>query len=331
MRKMGACVAIIALTAVGSSPGPAAAFSIHIGPYHFVFSPHGHRHHRRARSSAPSHRPAAPTPAQDMSSAFFYPQLALPAIYARVFSPGDDTEWPFDYRSIFLAGFGKRPANAQLCRQRTDLPNDIVAPIRGSLEPDGVQLQRLRDLGSALEAAAGILARGCPSEIPTQPTARLELVESQIARITVVLDMIRQPLLGFQNSLDDEQRARFAIMIAAAPAQTNSRAANTGCGAAAGEVDWSIDAIDRAVQPTYAQRDALSDLKQAFAMAAKDIAAHCLASLPPTASSRLEVVTTNLVAMRQAVASIRTALTNFELTLSDEQKARFDGIDLTPR
>jgi LTXXQ motif family protein len=331
MRKIGACVAIVALTAVVSWPGPARAFSIRIGPYHFVFSPSGHRHHRRSRSAAPSYRPAPPASAQEISSALLYPPLALPAIYARVFSSGGETQWPFDYRSIFLAGFGKQPANARLCRRQTDLAAEIVARIRNALEPDGVQLRRLQGLENALNAAADSLAKVCPSEIPAQPIARLELVESQIARTTAALDMVRQPLLDFQQSLDDEQRARFAVMIGTTTSRTNSHAGNTGCGATADETDWPIDEISRSVQPTDAQRDALGDLKQALAAAAKDLAAHCLASLPPTAPSRLEDVDANLVAMRHTVASIRAALTNFQLKLSDEQKARFNAIDLTPR
>lgn len=152
-------------------------------------------------------------------------------------------------------------------------------------------------------------------------------MESQLLRMTAALDSVREPLLAFQRSLNDEQRARFAAMIVAGAGNQG----NMGCGSTAKAVDWSIEQIDRAVQPTDAQRDSLGDVKQAFAAAASDLSAHCLAGLPPTAPSRLEEIAANLVVTRQAVASIRAALADFRAKLSDEQQARFDAIKFTGR
>ncbi len=327
---------MLALTIVASSPST-AAISIRIGPYHFVFGSHGHRPHRHAHSRPrrPTRvaRPAPPArttaPAQGVSSAWLYPQLALPAVYDLVFASDDASIWPFDYRSIFLTGFHRTSAqpDTQLCRYATDLTTGIDARIRAAFELDAAQTQRLRNLESALGAAADNLAQACPSEIPTQPIARLELMDSQIGKMLAALDRARQPLQDFQNSLNDEQRARFATIIAA----RSGNQGNAGCGSSGAMVDWSVDQIDRAVQPTETQRDALHELRDSFAAAARNIAAHCLASLPPTEPSRLEEIVGNLAVMQQAVASIRVALGSFAAKLSDAQKARFDAINFGGR
>ncbi len=215
-----------------------------------------------------------------------YPQLALPTVYALVFSSGDESSWPFDYRFIFLTGFAKLGAqpNAELCQQSTEPAAKIAERIRGALELQPLPMQRLRDLEHALDAATASLAQACPHEIPAQPIARLELMASQLGKMNAVLDTVREPLLTFQQSLNDELRKRFADMINAEA----SNQGNMGCGSTARVVDWSIEHIDRAVQPTDAQREALGDVKQAFAAAAGNLSAHCLAGLPPTASARLE-------------------------------------------
>ncbi len=332
MWKIGACVAIVALIIAASTPPALAAFFIRIGPYHLVFGAHGYRHHRHVRSRprpTRAARPAHPVRVKGVSSALLYPQLALPTVYAFVFSSGDGSSWPFDYRSIFQTGFAKLSAqpNTQLCQQPTDLAAGTAARIRDVLEPEGAQIEQLRNLERALRAATDTVVQACPSEIPARPLARLELMESQLATITAALDMIRQPLLDFQHSLNDEQQARFAAMVAAEASSPE----NLGCGSTAKAVDWSIDQIDHAVRPTSAQRDALDDVKRAFAAAASDIAAHCLASLPPTVPSRLDEIATTLSVMRQAVASIRAALADFEGKLSDEQKARFNAADFGAR
>lgn len=319
MRKIGPCIAIVALVVIASSPpAPAAVLGIRIGPFHLGFGSHGDRHHR--------HR-SAPGPAQDMSSALLYPQLALPTVYAFVFSSGDGSSWPFDYRPIFLTGFAKlgTQPNAELCQQPTEPAAKIAERIRGTLELQPLPMQRLRDLEHALDAATASLAQACPHEIPTKPRARLELMESQLGKITAALDMVREPLLTFQQSLNDEQRTRLADMITAGA----SSQANLGCGSTARVVDWSIEQIDRAVQPTDAQHEALGDVKHAFAAAASTLAAHCLAGLPAAPPSRLEEIAANLAVTQQAVASIRVALMDFQAQLSDKQNARFDAINFT--
>jgi hypothetical protein len=51
MRTIGVIFGITALAAVVFSLLPAAAFGIHLGPFHFGFGHHHHRHHLHMRTN----------------------------------------------------------------------------------------------------------------------------------------------------------------------------------------------------------------------------------------------------------------------------------------
>ncbi len=329
MRKFGACLAIGALAAAAFLASPTAAFVVRIGPYHISFPFHRHRHHHQIYARKAPNNPAPEESTPGGTSTLLYPQLALPAILGILFSPAD-VSWPFDYRAIFSAAFAEAPAHpiASQCRQQPDLTAAILRHIHDALEPTDAQMQLLQNLGGALDAASAYLAASCANEIPAQPVARLQFVESQIKKLATAADAIREPLKTFQQSLNEEQRARFAVLIAPPASEANRSAA---CSGAAAAVDWSVDQIDRSVQPTDAQRDIVNDLKTALAKAASDLEAQCQSPLPPSAPSRLETIESRLDATRQGVASTRTALAEFETKLSEEQKNRFDAMHVAAR
>lgn len=341
MKKIGAFCAIVALLTVIFLPLPAAAFGFRIGPFHFGFPFFGHRHHHHLYMRAHPDEVARPergpnssseaSSGEGIKSALIYPQLALPAMFDSIFSPSYASSWPFDYQSIFSTAFARAPRrqNPHLCEPQSDLANGIVARLGAGLTPNEDQQQLLQRLGGAVGAASAFLAKSCPSEIPTQPIARLQLMESQIEELAMALDMIHQPLQAFAQSLNDEQRARFAAMIAA-PASAD-RDNGLSCGKASVATDWSIKQIDRSVRPTEAQSDAVADIKQAFDKAASDLEAHCPTAAPPTALSRLEAIAARLDATWRAALSIQVALANFETKLSDEQKGRFDRMNFAAR
>lgn len=334
MEKIGVHIAIATLAAVIILPTPAAAFVLHIGPYRISVPLYGRRHHHH-----PTHRYAVPNevarPAAraDLASALLYPRLALPAIFARIFSP-TASAWPFDYSTVFRTAFAGEAAQwrPQLCQQQSDLASTITAPLRSTIEPTDMQMQFLQKLGGAIAGAEGLLATSCPSQIPAQPVARLHLIASQIKELPTALNSMRQPLQDFQQSLNDEQRARFAVMIAAPAApEGSSEATKPGCGDAPGAVDSSIAQIDHAVQATDAERGALADLKQGLAKAANDLEAQCKTPMLPTALSRLQAIEASLDAVQRDVLSITAVLEKFESTLSEEQKARFEAMHFATR
>jgi LTXXQ motif family protein len=341
MRKIGAYFAIAALATVVAAPPPAAAFGISLGPFHigFPFFRHHHRHHLYMRATP--NDAALPDRQQQgvqqqgvqqrgMTSALIYPSVALPAIFQNVFWPANSSPWQFGYQAIFTTAFAKAPPaqDARLCQQPFD-PNAIVGRISAQVSPTADQSQLLQRLGGALGAASGFLAKSCPAEIPSQPVARLQLMESQIEELAMALDIVRQPLQDFENSLSRGQQARYATPATPAASSRQNAPSNlaAGCAGSAGAINWSIDQIDRSVQPTAEQQSALGDVKQAFGKAAADLEAHCPTAMPPTALGRLETIEARLDSTWRAVLSIQVALTNFETKLSDDQKDRFDAMD----
>ena len=336
MRRINACVAMVGLAAVilifPTPPSP--AFNLRVGPYHFSFPTfwHRYRHHKQHMRAAPtSHMP--PESEQGKASALFYPQLALPLIYASVFSPSYSSSWPFDYPMILSTAFAKvqLQLNPHSCQPRPDLSTKIIAPIRTALAPTDAQTPLLERLGDALGAAADSLEKSCVIEIPGQPIPRLQLMGSQIKELAMTIDTVRNPLQDFVRSLNDEQRARFAAMIAAPTGMDRgnwSENIASHCSATFSTADRLIAQIDKSVQPIGLQRDALADLKQAIEGGVRDLTALCLTPLPPTAFSRLETIEARLDATWRAVSSIQVALANFEVRLSDEQKERLNAINL---
>ena len=343
MRKVSVCFASAALAAVVFSP-PAEAFGLRVGPFHIGLPYLGYRHHHHplymraapnpSEASRQESAPAQATSPSDMNSALLYPGVALSAIFQNIFWPTSST-WPFGYQEIFSTAFAKAPAgqDPRLCQQ-PDSSNAIVGRIRDQVAPTPDQMRLLQRLGGALSAAAGSLAKSCANETPAQPTARLQLMGSRIEQLTMAVDMIRQPLQDFGQSLNDEQKARFAVMIEAPAATDQQRQSDTAarsCGASLATVDWSIGQIDQTVQPTDEQLGALTEVRQALGKAASDLEAHCPTSVPPTALGRLQNIQARLDSTWRAVLAIQVALANFETKLSDEQKNRFETMDFAAR
>jgi hypothetical protein len=269
--------------------------------------------------------------AQGLTSALIYPSLALSTIYDNIFWPQSWSPWPFGYDAILQTAFAKPSPNqdASPCQQ-PDRAGAIVDRIKAETKLTADQLEKLQKLGGALGMASGYLAKSCPSEIPAQPVARLQLMEGQIEELTMALDIVREPLQQFEQSLNGSKQAQFpATLSAPASARRINQPGNIApaCGSTPAAIDWSIEQISQSVQPSDAQRGTLGDVKQVFSQAARDLDAHCPTSLPPTALARLESIEARLDATWRAVLSMQVALANFETQLSAEQRDRFDTTD----
>ena len=338
MRKAGACFAIAVFAAIISAPAPAAAFGLRIGPFHIGLPFWFHHRHRHLymRASNPAAQTAIGPVQQDRgaATALLYPSESLPSIFQNIFWPTYSAPWPFGYETIFTTAFAKTPAeqNPAQCQQPFDA-NAMIGRIRSEVSPTQDQMQLLERLGGALGAASGYLAKSCPGEIPAQPTARLKLMDSQIEELAMAIDIVRQPLQDFAQSLSKDQRARFdgPVAVAGRDQLNTTGAIAPPCGGSPTAIDWSIEQIDRTVQPAGDQRGALDDVKQTFGKAATDLQAHCPTSAPSTALGRLETIQARLDATWRAVLSIQVALVNFETKLTDDQKDRFDSMDFAAR
>jgi hypothetical protein len=341
MRKIFALVAVSALAATTIAPAPSAAFGLHVGPFYLglPFHWHRHRHHlAHERTPAPQtaslpadeSEPNAAEPVPGQAPALVYPALALPALFSDIFAPPSSSPaWPFSYQEIFQIAFAKTKLDPATCQRPVDT-NPVVARIIRTVRPTGAQAQKLQQLAGALRMAGQYLASACPQDIPAQPVARMQLMEWQIEKLAQALDIVRPPLAEFQQSLNDAQRARFAVTAATPSGTVHPDRANNmmpGCAATPTAIDWSIEQISLSVQPTDAQRDAMSSVKTAFRNAASELDANCPSSLPPDPPARLSATEARLDATWRAVLAIQSALANFEATLSDEQRARFDATD----
>ena len=100
-----------------------------------------------------------------------------------------------------------------------------------------------------------------------------------------------------------------------------------GCNQEAGEVTgWPIDQIQSAVQPDQQQSQLLDNLGNAIVKASDEIRAHCLTDIAFTPTARLDQMHERLQTLVDAVNIVSAPLTSFYDSLSDEQKARFNGI-----
>lgn len=343
MRKITTFVAIAALGATAIAPSPSLAFGLRVGPFYVGIPYFGyrHRHHGahalRDEASLKTAAPAQWAPgsqaaaSQGLMSPLLYPVLALPAVYDEIFSSPSSSPQLFSYDAILQTAFAKTPPDqaAAQCPQ-PNRQSAVAERIRAEIRPNGNQLQQMQKLAGALGFASDYLAKACPSEIPQDPAARLQLLEWQIEKLAEALDFVRPPLQEFEQSLNVTQRARFGVPLATAAAAVHPDRANIvapACAAAPTKVDASIEQISLAVQPTEAQGDAMDGLKQAFRNAANQLDANCALSLPGDPLARLEAIEARLDATWRALVSIQTALADFETKLSAEQRVRFDATD----
>src|SRR5580698_9358898 len=341
MRKISATVTIAALAAVAFSPSPSAAFGLRIGPLYFGIPYFGYRHRHHGAPALHDEAslkavPPAPGAAEEpqaaaspgLMSPLLYPALALPAVYDEIFSPPSSSPWPFSYDAILGTAFAKTAPdqNAAACPQ-PNRQSAVAARIRAEIRPTGNQSQQMQKLGGALGFASDYLAKACPTEIPQDSAARLQLMEWQIEKLAEALDFVRPPLQELEQSLNDTQRARFGTPFSRTASHPDRANVAPACAAAPTRVDASIEQISLAVQPTDAQRDAMDSLKQAFRSAANELDANCPASLPSDPLARLEGIEARLDATWRALVSVQTALSDFETKLSAEQRVRFDATD----
>ena len=94
--------------------------------------------------------------------------------------------------------------------------------------------------------------------------------------------------------------------------------------------NWPMPTLKQALQPTAAQEAALNDLERAFNRAASELNADCYDDVPRMPSARLQVIEGRLDSTWVAVQTIQVAVAKFQKQLSDQQRARFNALQLDP-
>jgi len=212
----------------------------------------------------------------------------------------------------------------------TDLPID---KIQQSLQLNDDQLNWLNGLKTASSQASDALKASCSGEISLTPLGRLDTVQKRLDGMLQAWDTLRAPLDGFYNSLNDEQRQRFAALGPASNERVNRRGSASGDNLAAlctshaeSFTQLPVQRVEQAVKPTQQQQDALEKLKSASTEAANQLQASCPAQSPQTPIDRFDAVGKRLNAMAGAIKTVRPALADFYSSLTDEQKARFNTL-----
>ena len=331
MAMIGVRIAALGLALAVLCPTPqASAFGIRLGPLLlFGGRAHHHLHHRHVvrrptealrRPTEGLHPKAGPSDdvAQNRAPSILYPILAWPSFADDIFWPTDHSSWPFSYQSIFDQAFAEYPAKrvADPCPRQLG-KGDATLRIGRAIAPTAAQEPLLQNLGTALAQANGYLIKSCPTEIPPLPVERLQLMDSQIDAMTMALEIVRVPLQSFEQSLNDTQRALLSARMATEPCAKNPEPAN-----------WPMPILKQALQPTSAQEAALNDLERAFNRAANELNADCYDDVPRMPSARLQVIEGRLDSTWVAVQTIQVAVAQFQKQLSDQQRARFNALQL---
>ena len=210
----------------------------------------------------------------------------------------------------------------------TDLP---IAQIRKDVRPTGDQVAALDDLREASIKASDNIKASCPTAIPLTPVARLDVAEQRLDAMINAVQVVRDPLEKFYDTLSDEQKQQLNAIGKADASRGQPEGAPVGgdvaalCGHQPGDVArLPVQRIEQVVHPNAQRRDAFDGLKTASENTAEQLQTSCPAQMPQTPVARLDAVKTRLSAMVDAMKTVRPKLAAFYDSLSDEQKAKFN-------
>ena len=209
----------------------------------------------------------------------------------------------------------------------TELP---LEGIETTLHLTADQLKNLDELKAASSQASDLLKTTCSNEVPLTPVDRLDAVQKRIDSMTNALAIVRAPFDNFYNSLNDEQRQRFAASSAQAEQRrlpaSNKNLATLCSQRAESFSQLPAQRVEQIVKPTQQQLDSFEKLKSVSIEAANQLHASCPTQPPQTPIDRLDAISKRLDSMSAAIKTVRPALADFYASLSDEQKARFNTL-----
>jgi hypothetical protein len=215
--------------------------------------------------------------------------------------------------------------------QAQGLTDFSIQKIVDQVQPTRDQQALLDDLRAATIKAVGVLQAACPTELPSTPIGRLAAMRTRVDAMLKAVATVRPALEKFYRSLSDEQRARFNAMDQGEQqaAHAQGSAMDRLCkGQDSAQGRLPIDRIERTLHLSPAQDDALKALDDATAQAANILKAQCQPAATLTPTGRLAAMEDRLSAMSKALQTTQAALNKFYGSLSDEQKAQFDRMNV---
>lgn len=304
--------------------------------------------------------PAEPKPADRGTAAFW--ASAYDDAFGYVLAPAgyDDAFWARGYADVIDAMFAPSAADAAGSKRGQAGPSPeadksagfafapacadprnagaAIERIERTAQPIGAQRAAFDELGNALRGAAERVGAACAMDTPAGPAARLEAMWRRLRALRQAVIMVRAPLRNFYDLLNDEQKARLdtAGRERAGPRTSAAREAGPAllraCGEGARMPEWPVASIAQTIQLTEEQRPMLELLMGTSLHYAHELRASCLAGPAPlTPTARLEAVDERLTAIVYAVTVLRGTLNRFYVSLTEEQRARFDAMSPPPR
>lgn len=131
---------------------------------------------------------------------------------------------------------------------------------------------------------------------------------------------------GIFAPYSQEDLASYTVAAPPSRKQRSVPALHQFCGDDNDTAGFPIDQIQKAIQPTEAQRAALDDLAKASLEALRMIQASCPKEAPLTAPARLAAMQQRVQAMITAESDVHPALVKLYKLLDGEQKARLNAL-----
>lgn len=201
-----------------------------------------------------------------------------------------------------------------------------IAQITSTIDLNDTQRATLDQLKTALSDAVSAIKSSCRDDTNLGPVERLRLMQNTLWAVHDAAQLIRAPLAKFYDSLNDEQKQKFA-----APAQPQAGGRTPSCSEMARMCDLpTADApmrqIEQSVRPTKVQHSSLEALqKKSFEMG-QFLMASCLKPMPATPAERLDAAADRLTAVIFAVSNLNMTLNDFTSQLGDEQKTKLNSM-----
>ena len=236
------------------------------------------------------------------------------------------------FEPAYVGTGGRLPPSAEvssLCAGQTAGVTDWrINEIAQIVEPDEAQRARLEELKTAMAKAVDLLKAGCPTDLPSTPTGRIEAMRVRLSAMLEAVRTVRAPLANFYALLNDEQKARFNA-VPSGEDQNTERRRNFSllCSErASGIANVPIRRMELAVRPDEVQRASLRALQDAIAQAGELLKMDCPTYRPITQVVRIETMEQRLDTMLRAINIVQPALQKFYGSLTDEQKERFNRL-----
>src|SRR6516225_1457087 len=197
------------------------------------------------------------------------------------------------------------------------------------VEPDEAQRAALEELKIAMAKAVDLLKAGCPTDLPSTPTGRIEAMRGRLSAMLEAVRTVRAPLAKFYALLNDEQKARFNALSSGEDQNEPERRRSLSvlCSErVSGISSVPIRRMELTVRPDEGQRASLRAPQDAIAQAGELLKTDCPTYRPITPVVRIDAMEQRLDAMLRAINIVQPALEKFYGSLTDEQKERFNRL-----